>query len=151
MIDTVVTDLIQHSLAALVAERPADIDAVRALPRPLVSLSDTTASRHRELKQFLNNSLYKHERVVAMTRRANQIVEGLFETYINDVHAMPRDHAVRAQEWNAETGPAGRARAVADYVAGMTDRYAYSEYRRLVDSEMTLERVLRIIKRVTEK
>jgi dGTPase len=48
---------------------------------------------------------------------------------------MPRDHATRALEWHADTGDTGSARAVADYVAGMTDRYAYSEYRRLVNSD----------------
>ncbi len=140
MIDEVVTDLIRHSREALAAEQPADIDGVRSLRHPLVGLSSETASRHRELKKFLNGSLYKHERVLAMTRRANDIIAGLFETYMNDIHAMPRDHARRAQDGDTETGSAGRARAVADYVAGMTDRYAYSEYRRLVDSDLTLER-----------
>ena len=82
------------------------------------------------LKRFLNDSLYRHERVQAMTRKADEIVSCLFEMYMNDVRAMPSDHARRALEWHEELGDAGRARAVADYVAGMTDRYAYSAYRR---------------------
>jgi dGTPase len=142
MIDEVVTNLIRCSGDALAAEQPADIDAVRSLPQPLVGLDSETLARHRDLKKFLHDSLYKHERVLSMTGRAHEIIAGLFETYMNDLHAMPRDHARRAQDWDAQTGSAGRARAVSDYVAGMTDRYAYSEYRRLVDSDMTLERAL---------
>ena len=61
------------------------------------------------------------------------MVTRLFECYMADVHAMPKNHARRATDWEQELGEAGRARAVADYVAGMTDRYAYSAYRRHVD------------------
>jgi dGTPase len=55
---------------------------------------------------------------------------------MNDIRAMPQEHAQRAAAWQAERGDAGRARAVADYVAGMTDRYAISAYRRLVDPQL---------------
>ncbi len=71
-----------------------------------------------------------------MTRQADEIVTGLFRCYLADIHAMPKSHARRAIDWGDELGEAGRARAVADYVAGMTDRYAYSAYRRHVDREM---------------
>jgi len=58
----------------------------------------------------------------------------VFQRFLADLKLMPREHADRARAWQAELGDAGRARAVADYVAGMTDRYAFSAYRRLVDS-----------------
>jgi dGTPase len=139
MIDEVVTDLVDTTRSALAERKPADIEVVRSLSRPLVSLSNTINVRHRVLKDFLNNSLYRHERVQAMSLRAHDVVSGLFECYMNDVRAMPRQHASRAADWERETGNMGRARAVADYVAGMTDRYAYSAYRRLVDPEFKTE------------
>ncbi len=136
MINEIVTDLIDHSRATLVAQAPANIEAVRTHPAPLIGLSPDAGMRHRALKKFLHDSLYQHKRVLAMTERAHAIVQGLFECYMNDIHAMPKDHAQRAQAWAEQTGDAGRARAVADYVAGMTDRYAYSAYGRLVKSNL---------------
>ncbi len=133
MIDEIVTDLIDHSRSKLAAPAPADIEAVRARSAPLIGLSPTANVRHRALKRFLNDSLYQHERVLAMTERAHAIVRGLFECYMNDAYAMPKDHVRRAESWAEQSGDTGRARAVADYVAGMTDRYAYSAYGRLVN------------------
>lgn len=132
MINEIVTDLIDHSRANLVAHAPVDIEAVRARSVALIGLSPQANARHRALKKFLNGSLYRHERVRAMTDRADAIVRGLFECYMNDVRAMPKDHVRRAEAWFEQFGDAGRARAVADYVAGMTDRYAYAAYSRLV-------------------
>ncbi len=131
MINEIVTDLIDHSRAALVEEAPTDIHAVREKSVALIGLSSGADRRHRALKRFLHGSLYQHERVRAMTERAQVIVRGLFDCFMNDPRAMPNDHAQRAAAWAEESGDAGRARAVADYVAGMTDRYAYSAYRRL--------------------
>jgi len=132
MINEIVTDLVDYSSATLSAEAPADIEAVRSRSVPLIGLSPDADKRHRALKRFLHGSLYQHERVLAMTGQAQVIVQGLFECYMSDAHAMPKDHAQRAAAWAEQTGDAGRARAVADYVAGMTDRYAYSAYGRLV-------------------
>lgn len=136
MVNAVVTDLVDTSRAALEEMRPTDIDAVREVGRPLLGMSRDMLQRHRDLKTFLHASLYRHERVLAMTRQADEIVTGLFDCYKSDIHAMPKSHARRAIDWGEELGEAGRARAVADYVAGMTDRYAYSAYRRQVDREM---------------
>ena len=130
MVNEVVTDLVDNSRAALLESQPANIEAVRSAGRSFIDMSRETRERHMALKRFLNDSLYRHERVQAMTRKADEIVSCLFEMYMNDVRAMPSDHARRALEWHEEHGDAGRARAVADYVAGMTDRYAYSAYRR---------------------
>jgi dGTPase len=132
MINEIVTDLIEHSSAALAATAPGDIEAVRAHSAPLIGLSPDADVRHRALKQFLYGSLYQHERVLAMTKRAHEIVNGLFECFMHDTRAMPTNHMQRAVAWAEQSGDTGRARAVADYVAGMTDRYAYSAYSRLV-------------------
>ena len=61
------------------------------------------------------------------------MLKELFACYMNSPETMPAEHATRAHQWEAERGEPGRALAVADYVAGMTDRYAYAEYRRLID------------------
>ena len=73
-----------------------------------------------------------------MTTRAQEMLKAVFQRFLADLKAMPREHADRARAWEAERGDAGRARAVADYVAGMTDRYAFSAYRRLVDPKAQL-------------
>ena len=136
MINEIVTDLIDHSSDTLGTVAPADIEAVRAHSAPLIGLSPAADVRHRALTRFLHGSLYQHERVLAMTKRAHAIVRGLFECYMNDKQAMPKDHVQRAEAWAEQSGDAGCARAVADYVAGMTDRYAYSAYGRLVKANI---------------
>jgi dGTPase len=133
MINAIVTNLLDTTRQRLADSRPENIDAVRDLDGPLVGLSEQTGSEHQQLKRFLQRGLYLHEKVQHMTRKAAAIVTALFETYMNDLAAMPAEHMNKAQLWEAESGTAGRARAVADYIAGMTDRYAVSAYQRLVD------------------
>ena len=135
MINEVVTDLIEHSGETLNGQTPADIDAVRQQPAPLIGLSPDVETRHLALKRFLNESLYQHERVQAMSARAHEIIAVLFDKYLHDVRAMPDSHMQRAENWERDSGTAGRARAVADYVAGMTDRYAYSAYVRITGKQ----------------
>lgn len=136
MINRIVSDLLITTRSRLDADAPDSIDAVRDADEPLVSFSEEAWVQHRALKKFLRNSLYRHERVLEMTSRADRVVEALFDIYFNDPAAMPLEHTVRARRWQEEVGDSGRARAVADYVAGMTDRYALSAYKRLVDSSL---------------
>jgi dGTPase len=75
-----------------------------------------------------------------MTARANLVVIGLFELYFSDPASMPKEHEAKAERWADEQGETGRARAVADYVAGMTDRYALSAYQRLIDATINFQR-----------
>jgi dGTPase len=83
------------------------------------------------LKRFLRENLYRHYRVQRMTRKARSVVQDLFRVFMEDVLLMPDEHRAVAQRLEAALGTAGRARAVADYVAGMTDRYAIREHDRL--------------------
>jgi dGTPase len=136
MIDQVVTDLVETTRRNLARAAPASIEDVRRHGRPLVALGPAVAAEHLELKRFLRAGLYRHERVLAMNRRARKVLAALFERYMNDVNAMPAEHAGRAAAGARAAGDAGRARAVADYLAGMTDRYAISAYRRLVDPRL---------------
>jgi len=136
MINRIVNDLLTTSSERIQAAAPRNIDAVRAANAPLVTFSETAAKQHQALKQFLRESLYRHERVMEMTSRADRVVEALFEIYFNDPGVMPPEHSARAGVWQHEQGDSGRARAVADYVAGMTDRYALSAYKRLIDDSL---------------
>ncbi len=131
MIDFLVNDLIDASRAAVVAAAPADVEAVRALPEPLLRFSDEVRTEHLELKRYLRDNLYRHYRVLRMTNKARKVIRDLFETMLEDVDLMPTEHQAAARRMEAEGGRAGRARAVADYIAGMTDRFAILEHRRL--------------------
>ncbi|MDX1515490.1 MAG: deoxyguanosinetriphosphate triphosphohydrolase [Woeseiaceae bacterium] len=127
MIDTVVTDLIEHTRRNLERERPASIDDVRAAGTPLVAMSDAVFDQHRALKKFLDRHLYRHEKKLAMTAKVQGILRDLFTTYFEDVARMPDEFASAA----AGGEEAERARVVADYIAGMTDRFAIAEHERL--------------------
>jgi len=133
IVNDVVIDVIQSSAERLQHANPADIDAVRAHSQPLMGMSESMRAQHLELKQFLRDQVYQHQRVLRMTTKAKRVVKELYGVFMEDTKLLPaeyRDHAQRAQE---RDGIAGRARIVADYIAGMTDRYAIVEYRRLFD------------------
>ena len=131
MINDIVVDLIDSTSARLKDAAPRDIDAVRVLGEGLVEMSEAKRAEHLQLKQFLRDQLYRHFRVQRMTRKARTVVQQMFEAFMDDLLLMPDEHRLSAQRMEAEGGAAGRARAVADYVAGMTDRYAISEHERL--------------------
>jgi dGTPase len=131
MINYIVVDVISETSKRLGAAAPANIDAVRAHSAVLVDMSESVRAEHLQLKQFLREHLYRHYRVQRMTRKARGVVQELFNVFMEDVALMPDEHRNLAQRWDAELGAAGRARAVADYVAGMTDRYAITEHDRL--------------------
>ena len=131
MINGIVVDLIESTSARLAEASPADIDAVRLHGAPLVEMSSAVRAEHLELKRFLREHLYRHYRVQRMTRKARTVVQELFRAFMDDLLLMPDEHRASARRLEAESGQAGRARAVADYVAGMTDRFAITEHDRL--------------------
>jgi len=131
MISDVVTDLVTETRRRLAAAAPADIDAVRDQPGPLVAFSPAAEAEHLELKRFLRRHVYEHERVTGMREGAMRTLEELFDAFFGDVALMPAEHRDTALAMEAQLGAAGRARAVADYVAGMTDRYAFLEHERV--------------------
>jgi dGTPase len=138
MINYLVSDFIRTTQAQLLRLKPQSIDEVRAQSAPLARLSEECHGEHLELKSFLREHVYRHYKVLRMTSKARRVLQQLFEAFLKDVNLMPgehRDHALRAE---GSLGVPGRARAVADYIAGMTDRYAILEHRRLFDpSERT--------------
>jgi dGTPase len=133
MINEVVTDLVTSSRERIAAAAPNDIDTVRRLKGPLIGLSDGVREQHLELKAFLRDHVYRHYRVLRMTSKASNVLTALFTAFFNDVNLMPTEHRNAAVRFEEEKGKAGRARAVADYVAGMTDRYAILEHRRVFE------------------
>ena len=124
MIGELVADLVRTSEAAVAAAGPAHIDDVRALPQPLIGFSATLGAAQQELKRFLRDSLYTHPHVKQMTQQAHDTIHLLFDALMADFDRMPDEHAARARAAADETGPAAAARVVADYIAGMTDRFA---------------------------
>ncbi|MBX5463801.1 MAG: deoxyguanosinetriphosphate triphosphohydrolase [Steroidobacteraceae bacterium] len=133
MINYVVVDLIRTTQARLEQAAPRSIDDVRQHGKPLVGMSDEVRAEHLELKAFLNEHVYRHYRVLRMTTKARRVITQLFEAFMNDVHLMPPEHRNTARDGEANSDTR-RARAVADYIAGMTDRYAILEHRRIFDA-----------------
>jgi dGTPase len=133
MIDRLVTDLIDSSSARLGASGVRSIAEVRSHPGPLIGFSDETRELNYSLKTFLREYLYKHYKVRRMTSKARRVMRELFDAFFGDPGLMPDEHKATGSRLELVQGPAGRARAVADYIAGMTDRYAILEHRRLFD------------------
>ena len=108
---------------------PASVEEVRALGAPLIGFSDEMAEHERALKQFLWRHMYRHFRVNRMASKARRVVGELFSLFLSEPQCLPT-------AWNRRAGPPNTtetARLVADYVAGMTDRYALKEYAKLFD------------------
>jgi dGTPase len=126
MINALVQDLCHQSSENISATSLLDVDAVRACT-PLIAFSPDMQRQQRELKQFLRTNLYRHYRVNRMSSKAQRIIRELFAVFVDDPGLMPSDFEQRAEE--------DKPRAVADYIAGMTDRYAILEYRRLFTVE----------------
>jgi dGTPase len=132
MINHVVTDLIVSTAAAISNAAPGDLEAVRASPA-LVQFSADVAAEHFELKQFLRDHVYRHYRVLRMTSKAQTVIREMFDAFLARPELLPAEHHQAAQLLESKAGDGGRARAVADYIAGMTDRYAIMEHERLFD------------------
>ena len=133
MINYILTDLITTTQSNIDAAQPRSIDDVRQQPNPLVALSETAREEHNELMMFLRDRLYRHYKVARMTSKARRVMRELFESFFNDVNLLPTEYRTIAAAAEIALGLDGRARAVADYIAGMTDRFAIGEHARLLD------------------
>jgi len=128
MINTLISDLTQTSQKLLQEANPLDADHARSCG-PLIAFSGEVRRQADELKQFLLRKLYRHYKVSRMTSKARRIVRDLFEAFLNDPGLL-------SPEYLRESRPE-QARAIADYIAGMTDRYAVLEHRRLFKMDET--------------
>lgn len=126
LIDLEVTDLIIATSQALTEAAPKSAEDVRNRGESIISYSAGMATHNRELMDFLYANLYRHWRVLRMANKARRFVRQLFEAYVADVRQLPEHVQTAAND-------DGLYRAVCDYIAGMTDRYALEEYRKLFD------------------
>jgi dGTPase len=135
MIDYLVSDLVERSRQKLAAAAPRSMDDVRAAGEPLVSLGAEAQQRQLELKRFLNRNLYQHFHVQRMSHKAGQVIRTLFALFMEKPKLLPPD--VQQRIAAADGGDPARARLIADYIAGMTDRFAIAEHRRVTDPRDT--------------
>lgn len=133
MINDQVSDLVNNSQQNLLAHQPRSIDEVRALAKPMVCFSEEMRQQNLQLKQFLRRQLYRHYRVQRMSNKAGRVIRGLFAAFMAEISMLPPEQFEQCKKLESELGEQGRARAVADYIAGMTDRYAIVEHGRIYD------------------
>jgi dGTPase len=126
MLSAQVYDVIEATQSALEERKPLDVADVRKLPT-LVQFSAFMREQSLELKQFLFRELYRHPQVMETTGNAKKIVRDLFSMYFDTPGEMKPAYAEKAQQSDVE----GRAVVVADFIAGMTDRFAIREHERL--------------------
>jgi len=135
MLSAQVYDVIDTTRQALERAAPASVDAARAA-QPLLSFSEDMRKKSMMLKQFLLQNLYRHPQVMLMTGQARQVIRELFEAYLREPVQMQAGFAVRAQTAGATSESAVTLRVVADYIAGMTDRFASREHERLTGQRL---------------
>jgi dGTPase len=126
VIDLLVSDLIVETERRLAEAKPKSVEELRRMGRAMAAFSSRMSEQEHRLKSFLFEHMYRHDRVTRMTDRARRIVIELFEYYFGDPGRLPA-------EWAAQCDGVRRdkvARIVADYIAGMTDRYALQEHER---------------------
>jgi dGTPase len=124
IIDLEVTDLVKASQEALARMNVRSVEDVRKSRELPVRFSEAMARRKAQVQEFLQQEFYRHHRVVVMSEKAKRFITALFGAYTANPDQLPP----RFREWASQVGV---PRAVSDYLAGMTDRYAQDEYRRL--------------------
>jgi len=134
LIGALLDDLLSETKARLARAEPGSAADIRAMDRPVVSLSAGTASNLLQLKEFLQQRMYRHPRVMAAMSRAREVVGELYAALVNDPSLLPADWRDACEA----AGAYGAAEVVRDYIAGMTDRFALIEYRRIFKAEIDL-------------
>jgi dGTPase len=128
IINSLVMDLCAETLGKLAISSVNTSDDVRHVPQPLVGFSQTMEHKNAELKLFLLEHLYRHYRVIRMAEKARRIIHDLFKAYADTPRQLPPSFATRM---TAE----GTPRVICDYIAGMTDRFALEDHRKLFDPQ----------------
>jgi dGTPase len=133
LITTMIEDVIGESLRRLEALGPRSVDDIRAAGKPVIGFSDAMAAADGEIKTRLARDVYRHRRVMDVMDRAEAVVIRLFDRYRIDPAVLP-------EEWRpaADADDTAKARRIADFLAGMTDRFALAEYQRLFDDRAEL-------------
>tara|TARA_Y200000002_G_scaffold370653_1_gene366406 strand:- start:1948 stop:3090 length:1143 start_codon:yes stop_codon:yes gene_type:complete len=128
IINLLVNDLINNTKSNIKNESITNFNEVRDHDKPLVCFSEEVKKSNMVLKRFLYANLYKHPDVIKMTEEANRIIKNLFSAYNNDISLLPKDFYT----YNLEKINSGfKERVICDYIAGMTDRFAQQEHKKL--------------------
>jgi len=131
MINVMVVDLIDTSRINITSAGLKTINDVRNQKQKLITFSDSMTEKKQQLKQFLRKHLYQHYRVHRMTKKAADVIEALFNAFIDDLRILPTEALSHCNTLKEKHGDKGMARGISDYIAGMTDRYAIVEYERI--------------------
>lgn len=122
-----ITDLLWQTKTNINKEKITHIDEIRNLNYQIVDFTEKTNERIKEIKKFLHERVYKSNRITAISLKCTKIVQGLFKVYMEDVNLLPVNWKIQIDSNN----PNSKARIIADYIAGMTDRFAIQEYNQL--------------------
>ena len=127
VIGVMVEDMISETSERLENHNIATVEDVRNLNRPIVAFTDSLLSADKAVKNFLSKNMYRHHRVNRMTSKARRVVREIFLILFDEPELLPAEW--RNQAENQEEG--SRARVIADYISGMTDRYALEVHKKL--------------------
>jgi dGTPase len=133
LITQMIEDVIEEAFRRIDRLAPAHPDDIRRAGAPVIGFSAAMETADGDIKSFLTRNLYRHRRVMGVMEKAEEVVATLFDRYRNDSTALP-------EEWRlpANADEEARARRIADFLAGMTDRYALGEFERLFGRKATL-------------
>ena len=129
VISGMVADVLSHATKSATKTGVKSADAVRALHKPLITFSAQMHENNKVLQGFLSQSMYRHPRVLEIMERAQRVIRDLFNAYMNDEKLLPDDW----RETHPRTDQNRYARQVCDFIAGMTDRYALDQHKRMFD------------------
>ena len=135
MIDYIVSDLIETSKDLIGKYKPASVDSIRECGKSLIKMSQTTEKEHNNLKKILRKNLYQHEQVNLMSQRATETVKYLFNIYMEQPIFLTDELHMKITKGSRIKDEQRKARIIADYIAGMTDRFALSEYKRISENK----------------
>ena len=131
MINYIVSDLIENSRRLIQSYQPGNVDAVRESRQSLIKMGEFIEKKHNDLKRILRKELYEHEQVQLMTEQAKKTIQYLFDAYMKNPILLTDELQERIKENMKSKNERKKARMIADYIAGMTDRFALSEYKRI--------------------
>ena len=135
MIDYIVSDLIETSKDLIGKYKPVSVDSVRESCKLLIKMSQTIEKEHNNLKKILRKNLYRHEQVNLMSQRATETVKYLFNIYMEQSIFLTDELHMKITKDSRIEDEQRKARIIADYIAGMTDRFALSEYKRISENK----------------
>ena len=133
IIDVMVNDLRSEAERRIGQAAPRSVEDIRALDHPVVAFSADLRDKERDIKAFLFERMYRHDKLKRMAGDARKVVRTLFDLYMEQPERLPAGWSRAAETADRD----GRARLIADYIAGMTDRYALDEHHRLLDTDAT--------------